>query len=156
MPEVREKAAIDEDQIGELISLATKELRQVYRRAAVATSNGTKPDDTPASLVAVEREVVVGVIEYTLGPDSLYIRGLAVHPQHRRCGYANTLVRAAAGIAVREGKSKVTLRTIKETGNSDIFTRLGFGVVAETLAKEFEGSNGQPVTIVEMSRFISA
>lgn len=155
MIDIREKAVTDNDAVAEIVALATEDLRRVYRRAPC--QNGlAAPEggDILMSLVAVKGEIVIGVVEYCVQHESLYIRGLAVHPQQRRSGIARALIHAAEGIAVRDGKMKVTLSTIKETGNPKIFIKLGFTVVHEELAEGFDGVEGQPVTKVDMCRML--
>lgn len=154
MPEVREKT--DKDEVAGLIALATEELRRVYRRAANVDGPATPETEHAAvSLVAVEGEAVVGIVEYCEKEDSLYVRGLAVHPQQRGRGIAKDLMRQVEAIAARRGKLKVTLSTIKETGNQKIFTKLGYAVINQALAKGFEGLDGQPVTKVDMCRMLA-
>ncbi len=154
MAEIREK--IDTDDVAEVVALATEELRSVYRRATnVDSSVMPKTEQHVASLVAVERELIVGVVEYCRKADSLYVRGLAVHPQMRRLGIGKALVREVEAIAAQEGKPMVTLSMIKETGNLTIFERLGYYVINEAAATGFEGVDGHPVTKVELVRMLA-
>jgi len=104
--------------------------------------------------VAVEDGAVVGVVEYCLRPDAVYVRGLAVHPRHRRQGVARALLRAVEAIAMREGRARLTLSAIRETGNPAIFARLGFAATGEAAAEGFEGADGRPVTRVDMGRLV--
>ncbi|MVF23016.1 GNAT family N-acetyltransferase [Methylocaldum sp. BRCS4] len=150
---IREKLATDNGSVADIVALATADLRSVYRRArSAATSPTPDNEDSPLSLVAVEGETIVGVVEYCVRSESLYIRGLAVHPQQRKRGIARQLIRAVEDIAIRGRKQKVTLSTIKETGNPEIFVQLGFSVVDESPAEGFEGLNGKQVTKVDMYR----
>ena len=104
------------------------------------------------SFVALEQGAVVGVVDCCMRTDSVYVRGLAVHPQSTRRGIARALLRAAEELAVRRGRHSVTLSTIKETGNGKIFAKLGFAATAEAPAEEFEGADGRPVTRLDMMK----
>lgn len=69
MLEVREKT--DKDEVAGLIALATEDLRRVYRRAAnVDGSAMLETEHAAVSLVAVEGETVVGIVEYCEKEDS--------------------------------------------------------------------------------------
>lgn len=154
MSEVREKT--DKDEVAGLIALATEDLRRVYRRATnVYGPTMPEAEHAAVSLVAVEGEAVVGVVEYCEKEDSLYVRGLAVHPQQRRRGIAKNLMRQVETIAARRGKRKVTLSTIKETGNPNIFIKLGYTVINQAPANGFESLDGKSVTKVDMCRMLT-
>lgn len=154
MAEIREKT--DTDDVAKIIALATEDLRRVYRRAAKVDGPATpEAEHAAVALVAVEGKVVVGIVEYCEKEDSLYVRGLAVHPPQRRRGIAKALIREVEAIAALEGMSKVTLSTIKETGNPKIFARLGYNIINEAPATGFEGLDGQSVTKVNMCRMLA-
>jgi len=104
------------------------------------------------SLVALEREVVVGIVEYIEKGESLHLQGLAVHPKQRRRGIARALIREVEAIAIHKRNSRVTISTIKETGNPQIFALLGYDVISESPATGFEGVDGKSVTKVDMCR----
>lgn len=44
------------------------------------------------------------------------------------------------------------MSTIKETGNIDIFLRIGFNITSEEISEKFEGNQGNRVTIVNMEK----
>ncbi|MDV3238152.1 MAG: GNAT family N-acetyltransferase [Gammaproteobacteria bacterium] len=151
--DVRPKTPADDAAVAGILAAATAELRRVYRRApAPGGSAGADGGEAPQTLVAVEDGAVVGVVECCLRPDAVYVRGLAVHPRHRRRGVARALLRAAEAIAVGAGRARLTLCAIRETGNPAIFARLGFAATGEAAAEGFEGADGQPVTRVDMGR----
>ena len=56
-------------------------------------------------------------------------------------------VRLLVMVDIRE-KRKVTISTIKEIGNPQIFAQLGYDVLSEAPAMGFEGLDGQSVTTV--------
>lgn len=156
MINIRAKLPTDKDRVAELVDAATADLRRIYRstRSAVSESKSGE-DDAPNSLVAVDGELIVGVVEYCTRPESLYIRGLAVDPQWRRLGIARRLISEVERVALRKDRLKVTLSTIKETGNPDIFSKLGFSVICESSADGFEGLDGSQVTKVDMSHVLA-
>lgn len=151
--DVRPQTPADAAAVAEILAAATAELRRVYRRAPVpGGSAGADGGEVPQTLVAVEDGTVVGVVECCLRPDAVYVRGLAVHPRHRRQGVARALLRAAEAIAVRAGRARLTLCAIRETGNAAIFARLGFTATGAAAAEGFEGADGRPVTRVDLWR----
>ncbi|MBS4097684.1 MAG: GNAT family N-acetyltransferase [Sulfuricella sp.] len=156
MPSIRSKTAADVDQVTAIVALATQELRRVY--APLPRKNPMPPHHEAApylSLVAVTGNVVAGVVEYCVSPGGIHIRSLAVHPRQRQRGVARALIGAVERIAVSEGKSQVTLSTIRETGNPTIFAKLGFKVVDAAPAEDFHGRDGQPVTKITMCRILA-
>ena len=88
--------------------------------------------DETCFIVEVDGKLVASVF-CTADGDSLYIGRLAVHPDWRRRGLANTLVEAAKAEARRLGATRMTLGCrIVLTSNLALFSRHGFVVVRET------------------------
>jgi len=83
---------------------------------------------------------------------ALYVQGIAVAPTHRRRGVAGILLDYIATIAVDMGLPALSVATIKETGNVEVFRRLGFIVIEEQASERFLGIHGQPVTEVTLRR----
>lgn len=50
------------------------------------------------------------------------------------------------------GLPSLQVATIKETGNVEVFKRLGFAVIEERISERFLGQHGQPVTEVTLKR----
>ena len=132
--------------------LATRELRTKYiprkPRENSKTSKG-------AVLVALKDDLVVGVAEYFQNDDFLYIQGIAVHPDHRERGACRSILHRAEEIATLRHLSGLSLSTIKETGNVEIFERLGFKVVSCVIATDYVSPSGEPVIQVNMERRIA-
>lgn len=152
MVEIREKD--QNDDIEEVVSLATEDLRRIYRPCANPTGNPPSAHSI-TTLVAVKEKYIVGVIEYFAGDGALYFQGLAVHPAYRRQGIASALVKEIESIAIRLGAQKVVLSTILETGNPKIFTKLGYEITSVIPASDFEGLGGKQVTKVGMHRILA-
>ena len=153
MADIREKIAADEDRVAEIVALATKELRSVYVLSPRRVPSASQREDSVSTfLVAVEENVVAGVVEYRASLDAINIQGLAVHPQKRQKGIARALIGAVERIAVSSGKPRLNLSAIKETGNPKIFAKLGFDLVNQEPADGFQGADGQEVSKVNMCR----
>lgn len=155
MVQTRWKTAADSGQINEIIAFATEDLRRVYRPVPRGDETASREEGQPMTLVAVEGDAVVGVVDYCLRHDDLHIRGLAVHPQQRKREVARELVRAIEQIALGCGKAMVTLSTIKETGNPLIFERLGFTMATEAPAEGFQSADGHHVIKADMCRVLA-
>jgi ribosomal protein S18 acetylase RimI-like enzyme len=73
-----------------------------------------------------------------------------VHTNYRQKGIARNLIRHIEKIGIGENATQVKLHTVKETGNVDVFRRLGFTVVAEQEDDLFESEKFERLTDVEM------
>lgn len=155
MMEIREKTSTDASQIAQITLLATAELRRIYIPTAAQKQSQDKPiTPNTTCLVACKEQIIVGLTEYIVLADELHVRGLAVHPEYRRQGIARALIQAVAQLAIRMKKGKISISTIKETGNLAIFTRLGFHLDKETIAIGFQHVDGHHVSRVDMRRYI--
>lgn len=82
--------------------------------------------------IVVDREVAA-CVGATLKNDLLYLDRLAVHPRHRRRGYAEALVHAVEAEARRRRLRGVSLGVrLALPGNIALFTRLGFEEVGRS------------------------
>lgn len=149
---VREAAADDMADVSAVMSEATAQLRAVYRPGRDALVRAGSAKEVRWLIAVVGREIV-GALRYVIEPDRLHL-GLGVRPEHQRKGVARALVGALAAKASCLGLPKLSLYTVKETGNVPIFARLGFRVVREEPAKDAESVTGQPLTDVYMERLV--
>lgn len=136
---VRPAAPEDEAAIERVSASGVAALRETYRPNDDAIAS--KPHSLPR-LVAVCDGELVGTVEYLLREDRLHLMGLYVLASHRRRGVGRALVDALHDLA---GARKLSLRTIRETGNVPIFERLGFAVVEERRARHFIGAHQEVV-----------
>lgn len=138
---VREPTEEDSQALREVKSLAVQDLRKVYRpiQAGHARRAAKARDRRP--LVCECNGRVAGCVEYEPQGDRLHVIGLLVHPDFRRRGIARAILEYIRGIAQCEGKRGLSLNTVKQTGNIEIFTRLGFEVVKESEADESLGGS---------------
>ena len=151
-PSVREATEADNGAVEEVCRLATEDLRRVYRPAPPLSERGvSKPT---SRLVAEIGGTIVGTVRYCLDSDRLHIIGLMVSPCHRRRGVARRLVESLAEIGRANWAGRLSLFTVKESGNVPVFERLGFRVVRETAAADLESVSGEPLTEAYMERFV--
>lgn len=146
---VREQSDLDIDTVNIILAEATDELRVVYH--PMEQQNQSKKENT-IKLVAIMENSVIGTAEYVAKENSYHISGMATASDHRRCGAARAIIEHIALLAQQEGKEKLTLSTIKETGNPRVFSQLGFIAESEALSETHEGKNGKNVTQVNMCR----
>ncbi|MDA2935392.1 GNAT family N-acetyltransferase [Acidobacteria bacterium AH-259-D05] len=111
---------------------AFSELRSVYSPTQTAIAN---QQDSTAYVVAKAGQTVVGTLQYFDEGERIYVFDVAVDPHYRRQGVARRLIAFVSDTARSLGHKTVLTRAIKETGNVEIFERLGFRVVGEETAK---------------------
>jgi GNAT superfamily N-acetyltransferase len=74
---------------------------------------------------------IVGTLQYQEREESLHVKGVAVRTDWRRRGVARKLMEFVAAEARGRGSGRMTLYTVKQTGNVAVFERLGFCAVRE-------------------------
>jgi GNAT superfamily N-acetyltransferase len=146
---VRESQPGDEAAIDRVVRSGVATLRRTYRPVPAAIER--KAARSLARLVAIEG-TIVGTVEYAIDGERLHAMGLHVLASHRRRGVARCLVDALADIASGAGAGRLSLYTIRETGNVKVFERLGFAVVAERAANDVVGEAHERLTDVYMER----
>ena len=86
--------------------------------------------------------------------DHLSFLGLGVHTRFRRRGVAGALIGQLETIGRNCGCTAVILHTVRETGNVDVFQRLGFLVESEELTTLFESDRFSALSEVVMRKDI--
>jgi len=153
---VRAFRPADAESVEFIMASATRELRAVYAPVPLTDIAPVKHSSSSTRVVALDRtDTVVGVAECIVCPLALYVQGVAVASTHRRCGVAGALLGHLAMLAVDMGLPVVQVATIKETGNVEVFQRLGFEVIEERISERFLGLHGQPVTEVTLKRQVA-
>lgn len=136
----------------EIVQAATKELRRTYG----PRENGEHCGGAPSGvLVALRGSTVIGTAEYMLREDHIYVQGIAVHPKYREMGVCRALLCKAEEMAKKEKLIALALCAIEETGNVQIFERLGFNVKRRVTAPNHVSPEGYQVTQVDMERRIA-
>lgn len=147
---VRPENAEDQAEIQHVRAAATATLRQTYRPRQRAIDNKARISPSLQRLVAVTDSRVVGTVQYCMANRAVCLIGLGVHADHRQKGVARSLVRHLKKIGIKEKATQLNLHTVKETGNVEVFRRLGFTVVAERENALFESDRFDKLTEVEM------
>lgn len=147
---VRPVSVDDHAEIQKVQAAATATLRQVYRPGKRAIENKARISSSLRGLVAVADGRIVGTVQYYVNSRSLRAIGLGVLPDYRQKGVARSLIRCLEKIGIEEKAAQLKLHTVKETGNVEIFRRLGFMVTAEQEENLFESDRFDKLTDVEM------
>jgi ribosomal protein S18 acetylase RimI-like enzyme len=134
----------DVDTIKRVSESGTRTLREVYSPSAKALANRQTLLTDSLILVAEFDDVIVGVMRLRAEEDRLHIFGLAVDDAFRKRGVARALLDEAMKRTQSLGKQAVSLYTVRETGNVQIFERLGFRTISER-PDEFSVSSTFPV-----------
>jgi ribosomal protein S18 acetylase RimI-like enzyme len=149
---VRHALPQDDIAIKEINFLATATLREVYRPKPSFARN--KISKHLERLVAIERDRIVGAVRYYVEDPILRIIGLNVHPDFRKKGVARELIRALEEIARQQKIARLQLATIKQTGNVEIFRRLGFKIIEEREDNFSESDKYDVLIDVEMEKVL--
>ena len=147
---VRPERVEDQAETQNVIAAATATLRQTYRPKQNAIENKARISPGLQRLVAVAGGRVVGTVQYYLEGQSVRVICLSVHTDYRQKGGARSLIRHLEKIGIGEKTTQLKLHTVRETGNVNIFKRLGFTVVAEREDDLFESDRFEKLTDVEM------
>jgi ribosomal protein S18 acetylase RimI-like enzyme len=152
---VRPFVESDAEFVNLIVASCTRELRTVYCSRPLSNASAVASSYSLARVVAVDHTgTVVGIAECIERPSVIYVQGIAVAPTHRRSGIAGDLLEHIKSLAAHRGLPDLELATIKETGNVEIFRRLGFTVSEERVSERFQGSDGMPVTEVTLKRHL--
>jgi N-acetylglutamate synthase-like GNAT family acetyltransferase len=151
---IRESVIQDEPAIKEVSSLAIASLRKVYRPTKEAIARKANTAKQRTCLVCVYENKVVGVVEYEKAESMLHIIGLSVYPSHQRKGIAGLFINYLGQIARKLGASGLSLYTIKQTGNVEIFSKLGFQVIKESPAQWVKSVTGDDLIDVYMEKMV--
>lgn len=141
----------------EIREKAFETVRHIYRplddrsRDPIGNIGGDRID-----VIASVEGQSVGVIGLYSEENVLRIVGLAVLNEFRRQGIARQLVCYADRVARKRGATSLGLYTIAETGNVQLFHRLGFIVLHERIAKWCSSTLFEVVHEVEMKRVVRA
>lgn len=147
---IRKAEPADMPAVRAVMGAATAQLRSVYRPAAASVARA-KADEEIRWLVAVDGDEVVAALRYKRENDRLHF-GLGARPDYQRRGVGRGLVEALAAVAASDGLGKLSLYTIKQTGNVPIFARMGFNVVKEEPAQDVESITGEALAEVYMEK----
>jgi N-acetylglutamate synthase-like GNAT family acetyltransferase len=149
---IRDAAESDMPDVQGVMSAATAQLRTVYRPTASAVARARSSTSIRWLIAEIDGKGV-GALRYVVEPDRLHL-GLGVRPESQHRGVGRALVDSLAAKASSLDLPKLSLCTIKETGNVAVFARMGFHVVSEEPAKDVESVTGEPLTDVYMERFV--
>lgn len=152
---VRAFLSSDTEPVNFIMASCTRELRKVYVPKPNA-ENVSRNQPHSSRIVALDHtETIVGVAECVGRESALYVQGIAVAPTHRRRGVATDLLAHSASLAADAGLPALEITTIRETGNVEIFCRLGFLVIEEHVSERFWSHDERAVTEVTLRRHVA-
>ena len=143
----------DIDSVKLIIAVATAELRTVYR--PIKGKSQTKTKKT-ISVVAIIKGNVIGTAELLFYKNYILVQGVAVSPPYRKQGVARTIIEYIILRAQKESKTELVLNIIKETGNTNIFSHMGFTFASEEISEIYESVQSNQVTVVNMIKDITS
>jgi ribosomal protein S18 acetylase RimI-like enzyme len=137
---VRSAGPEDEPGMADVDRLAVATLRRVYRPTSAGARQQTETRTTEQPVVAMVEGRIVGVVRYYFSADRLFLFRLGVHTEYRRRGVCGALIRELERIGRCRGCTDIALHAVRETGNVEIFRRLGFVVESEQPTDLFEST----------------
>ncbi len=150
---IRNFIATDTESVQLIYTACTRELREVYAPKPNPKDQLLNGIGTNLRIVALDDSGnVIGVTEYIPQSLFLYVQGIAVAQTHRRRRVASALIEYTAKLAVELGLPALSLTTIKETGNVEVFKKLGFIEIEERISDRFVGIDGKSITEVNFWR----
>lgn len=153
--QVRDMVAEDHAMVTRIFREATADLRKVY--CPKLKRNLKNTEKTKMISASWKRRVietgnsVLGVVDYCCDQQTIWLQGLAIDRKNRNKGYARQLLDSLEQTATMLGMKRISLKTIRETGNVEFFLHLGYRVVNEHESERFQRVGlGGPVSEVEM------
>jgi len=153
MIEVREAEPQHRPETALLARRVNEGIRKVYQVRSDARWNRSGRRER-VQLVATLDEAVIGAASLAHHGQRVHLVGLYVDPNYKGRGVAGRLVEAAAGLARERGARRLTLATMRETGNVPLFERLGFQVVEEHETETVQGAAGTALREAFMERLL--
>lgn len=151
---VRLEEVGDKQGIETVRAAATATLRQTYRPSQKAIADKASASASFKRLVAVADGRVVGTVQYYVENQAVRVIGLGVHADYRKKGIARAIIHHLQNIGMKEKANHVLLHTIKETGNVEVFTHLGFTVISEQKDELMESDIFEKLTEVKMIMYL--
>lgn len=152
---IREAIASDADALDAVRASGRATLRETYRPNQQALANKQAISAEQTTLVAEADGRVVGAIEYSVKSDRVHFLSLDVLAEYRRQGVAAQLIEELARISRSAGMTKLSTYTVVQTGNCEIFQRLGFRIVSEEPSPYFESDRFAEITEAYLERPIA-
>jgi len=149
---IRPSLPSDEFAVAEIEASAAATLRRVYAPRPDARCHLENEGRTIARLVACADGRVVGTLRYWIDGERLHLLGLGVLDDRRRQGVARRMIEHAADIARQAGCRRLSLYTVRQTGNVAVFARLGFTPVAEEPSRLLVSPTGGDLSEVYMEK----
>jgi predicted enzyme related to lactoylglutathione lyase/ribosomal protein S18 acetylase RimI-like enzyme len=151
---VRPATAADDQAVAAVWASATATLRQTYRPTPVAVARAGRELSPRKRLVAQCQNQIAGTVEYYLDGLNLHLLRLGVDARYRKQGVARALLDHLTQIASTAGASRLSLYTVRQTGNVAIFERLGFRCIREEVAADLVGNSSEAMTEAYMERSV--
>jgi ribosomal protein S18 acetylase RimI-like enzyme len=152
---VRHAAPEDRQAAYRVSNAAFAGVRRVYQPRKTARSIRNSIDIQLHQVVALGDGVVVGMLDFWIEGSVCHLGNLAVDPEYQGRGVARRLIDFLADHGRELGLEGISAKTIRETGNVDIYLRMGFEVVGEKPADWAQSDVFTQLTETQMLRKIT-
>jgi N-acetylglutamate synthase-like GNAT family acetyltransferase len=129
-------------------------LRKYYNTTNKQTFKNQLKEKDVHSLVAVYNQDIVATVSYYVQNEVTNIYSLGVLDEYRKNGITRKLFEHIEDLTKKVGAKKLSLNTIKETGNIMIFEKLGYKVIEEKVAVNAVSPDNQQVHEFRMEKDI--
>ncbi len=153
---IRESNKSDEESIDRLTVEANASLRKFYRPTKQTLANKDELLLNTTRLVAIVDNRIVGTVLYKFKDECIHLIGISVLPEFQKTGIATELINEAERIGHKNKLSHISLYTIKQTDNVQIFSKLGFITVLEQDDKLCESDVFEKLIVVHMKKAINS
>lgn len=150
---VRQARPADAEDVQRVFDAAFEPVRKIYRPSTEMIAHAQSLE--LERLVATDDERIVGTVRFRVDSERVGVIGLAVEPSRQRRGVARAIVEALREIAIERGCRELGLFTIRQTGNVEVFRRLGFAVMWERPETWSTSTCGEDLVEVYMLRPVS-
>ena len=116
-----------------------KTLRKIYVPIETNKTNCINNIFEDEIIIAEVNDVAVGTVRIKVVNDRLHLIGLGVIEDFRNLGIGKAIIQYSKKLASEKNLKYLSLYTIKETGNIDLFKKFGFKLVHQEKTDAFIG-----------------
>lgn len=142
---IRMATKSDEESMTKLFRVSYVTNRSVYKPKKTARSIGSDTNTHYEKIVADKDGAIIGMAWFWIENNKINLGRVCTHPEHRRNGILRSLIQFIENYARVHSLPIIQAKTIKETGNSEIYQKIGFQLDQEYVAEWAIGENDSQV-----------
>lgn len=127
----------DVSKLEKIVESTSNTLRKTYKPKGEVFGNKPSDFNEDEFVVAEAGEEIIGSVRIKRVDDRLHLIALGIIEEFRNKGICYSIIRYVLNIAKEDDLRCLSLYTIRETGNVEIFEKMGFSVVFEEITHDF-------------------